>query len=419
MRADIRLRYDSLGRLISARGSNDQTVEFLYDDVGRLTKTTGPQGVSHYRYRQGLLTGVAENGKVVREFEYDDRGRLVRDRQSGGPQTTYRVRWSSEGAEITSTMEDPRSQQKYLASAQYDAGLRPLSRVFEDGTQVQWRYGPGGEVETTITSPDGTQILANRPTDASSVSWRLPEGAAYAAQFDKAGRINEVRQDGHLVVQRQWHNDGPLALALYETVALHPEYDKQRAVTGLVVTPRELGPEFSQWLHIGYDELGRPVKITDYSGSDIQIGYDKTGELAALASKRGGIAVEREAPDRVKTIKTSWGYRQIRTYQPKSGELEEVKLAVGESEAVIQFEHGQPARINQFDGGQYEIAYYDQGAHQGLPKQVSTPDKAALTYQYDSAGRLAVLQCDDVYRQEFTYDPKGRLRGVRYVPGGK
>jgi YD repeat-containing protein len=419
LRADIRLRYDSQGRLLSARGSNDQTVEFLYDDAGRLTKTAGPQGVFHYRYRQGLLTGVAKNGKVVREFEYDDRGRLARDRHTADSETVYRVRQSADSVEISSATEDLRSRQKRSASARYDAALRPLSRVFEDSTQVQWRYGPGDEVETTITSPDGTQILANRPADASNVSWRLPEGAAYSAQFDKAGRINEVRQNGHLVVQRQWHKDGPLALALYETVALHPEYDKQAALTGIFVTPPEKGPEFSQWLHVGYDELGRPAKITDYSGSEIQIGYDKSGEPAALVSKRGGVAVEHDVTGRVKTIKTSWGYGQTRTYRPANGELEEVKIAVGESDAVTQFEHGRPARIRHFDGGQCEIAYYDQGPQQGLPKKVSTPDKGALTYQYDSAGRPAVLQCDDVYRQEFTYDPKGRLTDVRYVPVGK
>lgn len=419
LRADIRLQHDSLGRLISARGSNDQTAEFLYDDAGRLTKTVRAQGISQYKYQQGLLTGLARNGKIVREFEYDERGRLLRDRYTGGSETVYQVRPSAEGVEITSATEDLRNRQKRSASAQYDPALRPLSRVFEDGTQIQWRYGPGGEVEATITSPDGRQISANRSADVGRIAWRLPEGAAYSAQFDKAGRISEVRQDDRLVVQQQWHPAGPLALALYETVALHPEYDKQQAPTGLVVTPPEKGPEFSQWLHVGYDELGRPAKVTDYSGSEIQIGYDKTGELAALASKRGGIAVEREASGQVKTVKTSWGYRQTCTYQPKTRELEELKVAVGESEAVTQFEHGQPARVRQFDGGQYTITYYDQGAHQGLPKQISTPDKAALTYQYDSAGRPAVLQCDDVYRQEFTYDPKGRLTDVRYMRVGE
>lgn len=343
LRADIRFRHDRLGRLISARGSNNQQVEFLYDDAGRLTKTVGPQGISHYKYHQGLLTGLARDGKVVREFEYDERGRLLRDRHTADSETVYRVRQSAESVEISSATEDLRSRQKRSASARYDAALRPLNRVFEDTTQVQWRYGSGGEVETTITSPDGTQILANRPADASSVSWRLPEGAAYSAQFDKAGRINEVRQDGHLVVQRQWHKDGPLALALYETVALHPEYDKQAALTGIFVTPPEKGPEFSQWLHVGYDELGRPAKITDFSGSEIQIGYDKSGEPAALVSKRGGVAVEHDVTGRVKTIKTSWGYGQTRTYRPATGELEEVKIAVGESEAVTQFERKRPS----------------------------------------------------------------------------
>jgi uncharacterized protein RhaS with RHS repeats len=185
------------------------------------------------------------------------------------------------------------------------------------------------------------------------------------------------------------------------------------------VTPPEGGPEFSQWLHVGYDQRGHTAKITDYSGSQIQVGYDKTGTPATLVSNRGGIAVEGDLSGRVKTIKTSWGYRQTLTCQKKTDQLQEVKIGVGESEGVIQFEAGRPARVLQFDGGQYEIANCEQGAQQGLLKQVRTPDKTALTYRYDSAGRAAALEYDDVYRQEFGCDPKGRLTDVRFVPVGK
>jgi len=59
-------------------------------------------------------------------------------------------------------------------------------------------------------------------------------------------------------------------------------------LTSLLMAAPEKGPQFRRWLEVTYNDFGRAEKITDYSGSEVQIGYDKTGQPAVVAAKRGG-----------------------------------------------------------------------------------------------------------------------------------
>jgi len=413
LRADIRLDYDKQGRLVSAQSSNADVVKYTYNEAGMLTHVEGPKGVVGYQYKDGLVTAVTQNGQISREFEYNEYGQLLREKRRDEGKISYKITSVPEGVKITASRAD---KPAIAETARYDVAFRPLSRKFEDGTQIKWQYNNAGVSESTITLPQGEQYVINRSADGRKTTWHLPEGGTYSTEHDKGSRLTTLRQGNRIILQQQWHNDGQLATATYETVAEHPEYSEDGIQTGLFITAREKGPQFSRWLRVKYNDLGRPEKITDYSGSEATIGYDQTGQAATVISKRGGIKIIRDKRGRIEEAQTSWGYNEHNMYDPISGELKQTKLSIGKNEAFIEFHQGRPTKIKQFDDGELNISYYTQGIFRGQVKKIHRSIDLELTYDYNPDNRLVAVNCDTAYKLTYKYDTKGRLVKLAQVP---
>jgi YD repeat-containing protein len=158
---------------------------------------------------------------------------------------------------------------------------------------------------------------------------------------------------------------------------------------------------------------------TDYSGSEIKIGYDKTGEPSILVSKRGGLKLDRDGKGRIKAVETSWGYNQNNTYDSKTGMLKEVEFIIGGNGASIKLDQGRATTVEQFDGGKFEIAYYKSDTLAGRLMEITCPNDVVLKYDYDSAGRLATVNCDGTYELKLAYDAQDRLVELAQVPASQ
>ncbi len=194
-------------------------------------------------------------------------------------------------------------------------------------------------------------------------------------------------------MQQQWRQDSQPASATYETVALHPQYDREGLLTDVLLTLPESGPQFSHWLGVEYDELGRTAAMTDFTGAAIRMGYDKFGEPSAVVFKRGdkeeGVKIQRDEQGRVRRIETSWGFGQENTYDRNTGELEKLELVQGADKAIIELDQGKPRKVREFDGGELTVSYYDRGSHAGALQEIRTPNQLSLKYAYDDENRLA------------------------------
>jgi YD repeat-containing protein len=301
-------------------------------------------------------------------------------------------------------------------SVQYDATLRPVHQVFANGVRLHWQYDTSGATETHLTLPGGERYTVSRSADHRQHTWRLPAGGTYRAESDAAGRVTSLWQGDRSRLRLRWHPDGQLAQATSETAALHPEYRPDGLMSGLLVTTLEKGPRFSRWLHVTYDKQGRTAQVQDYTGSDIRLGYDHTGRVARLDSSHGSMQLQRDPQGRVATLRTSWGTQQDNTYEPQSGMLQKTVHTQDGSMAAVDFDQGKPTRMQQFDGGELRIAYYNQGLHKGQIQYVRAPNDLLCTYAYDAANRLSAMQCGTTSRVEFTYDTHDRLVGFAQAP---
>ncbi len=403
LRADIQVEYDRCGRIVAARGSNNAEVEYRYSKDGLLLQAKRQDGLVEYSYKDSLVTAIFIDKKKVRQFEYSNRGRLLWEKLANGTKRTYTVSQDAEGFKVTA------SSKGGSTCAEYDRAMRPIKMVLQDGTLVQWKYGDKDKMRAEIFRPTGEWYQVDSSPEGRRITKYLPQGENFSIEYDSAGRLTRLLHFKKEIFQQKWHPSGLVTSATWETTAFHPEYSNDSVLTGLLVTPPVKGSRFKQWLHIGYDELGRPKRITDYTGSDTKIGYDKTGEASVVVSKLGGIKVKRDDNGRPLTIQTSWGYRQDNSYDPDTGQIRKIDISRGQYKATILYENGRPTTVKQFDGGELDISYYRQGPNKGRIKQIRCPNDAVLKYDYDSQGRLSEISCGGTYELRLTYDTQGRV----------
>jgi YD repeat-containing protein len=221
-----------------------------------------------------------------------------------------------------------------------------------------------------------------------------------------------------------WRDDGQLAEATYEGVAVRPEYRDDGVMGSTVLTPPEKqGLRPSQWLRADYDDEGRVNKVTDSAGGEMHIQYDAKGRPKVWGAPMGsgkleGVEVDRDADDRITKVRTSWGGVQDNRYNAKNGNLERVDVKNGTSKASLEYDQGKLSRVIQFDGGAYAIFYSANGPGKDLPREIKAPNGLAIRYAYGAENRLSSVTCGDTYELRLSYDDHGRLDGMHQIPVG-
>lgn len=407
--ADITIEYNEQGRILSATGSNKEKIAYEYDKTGCLQKVISSDDTIEYRYKDGLVTAILWNGDEIQQFEYDAQGRLISERQFES-RVTYEVNPGENGIKVVSAAEGT-SQ-----SVEYDDTLRPLKQELADGTKVEWDYRDPKMTKITTSLPNGERYNTEMTSDGKQVTVSFPGGNTYTTKYDNAGRPVSFLQGDRQLIQQKWHPNGLMGSTIQEAVAVHPEYNDDKVVTGALITPPGEGSSYKDWTHIAYNVLGLPKEITDSSGAKVEVGYDKEGNVAVLNTQQGGIQLERDSAGNVKRTKNSWGYQQENTYDTESGELEQINLTHGNSTAQMHFDQGKLVNTRHFDGSETKIAYYDDGQHTDQLKEIKTPNELAMAYQYDDENRLSSVNCDGEYEVKYAYDDHGRLISLARVP---
>jgi YD repeat-containing protein len=197
---------------------------------------------------------------------------------------------------------------------------------------------------------------------------------------------------------------------------MHAEYNDNLVMTGLLVTPPGQGPTTQQWMHIEYDASGRPVRVSDCTGTETTITYDAAGRPESVVSGQGRTLIRRDEKGRLQTMQTSWGLRWDNRYDPRDQRLAETEIKVGDSSAKVELDGGSPGRVRQLDGGEYRFARYLEGLHAGQLREFQLPNTMRVGFDYDASSRVVGVTYGDVFRQNIRYDDRGRVTEVTRTP---
>lgn len=436
--ASIQLSYDQTGRLKTATGQRETgatvsekdkvTVNYEYDAAGMLTAVSSNEGRTGYQYEGSHLIAITyrepqQNGKkiedkVVRRFEYNPHGQMLAEMDASGAKTEYRVTADDQGKTLSVASAGGKAAAETI---QYDSAFRPVQAQYANGIKARWQYPEAGGSALVLASPEGKKITLTESADQRQKTLQLDPQRKLAGEYDSLGRLTSLTDNGLPLLRQEWDSNGRLRLAANQGTAIHPEYDAEGLVSSIVLAPSDepnKKGEFKHFQETKLDAAGRPLAITDNSGLQVQIGYDRSGQLKSMINKREGqnfgFQVTRDDLGRIKGVDSSWG-KQTYAYDT-AGLVNNMVVETQGSQASVALKDGLVQKVKQFDGGEYTIDYYPNGTNANRPKQITTPNGLPLQYNYTKAGQIEEVKLGKASRLKLAYDKEGRVAGWSYAP---
>jgi RHS repeat-associated protein len=440
--------YDGAGRLVSVTDGDGNVTMVERDGAGNPTAIVGPFGqrtalilnpdgylgrvvspageaVALSYTADGLLTGLTSPGGHTSSYVYDGQGRLMSatdptgatktlartgtNRDSTvtltdalGRATSYRVERLGGGAQRVTTTDPAGSQvQAVIGRDGSQTATHP------DGTRVDVVLGPdprwgmrapvparvtattpGGKVHTTTTARTATLADPSDPlslltfTETVTVNGRvltttydattrtlthsLPSGRRYTALMDDRGRLVQEHFGDLAPTSYTYDAQGRLATATQAEGAGSRVTRSTYGADGFLASITDpIG------LTVGFtkDAAGRVIELTRADGRPVRFAYDASGNVRSLTP-----------PERPEHTLDYTAREEIGAYTAP---------AVGAGTTLTRYAHGadrQPLRTDQPDGQTAEFQYDSAG-------RLSVIDLVSgdLSYAYDAAGRLSTL----------------------------
>ncbi|MCP4990625.1 MAG: RHS repeat protein [Colwellia sp.] len=437
--ATIEFGYDEKGRLESAIGQNnngEQKIRYEYDTSGKLASVISDQGKLGYRYTGSWVTSKtwqdfsltiddrSNKEEILRRFEYNGKGQLFAESNEDGQRITYGINSSSQGDMLTVTNS---KEKDASVTIRYDTTNRPVEARYGNGTQANWAYSGNGENVTIIKYPKGKNIKITESADRQRQIFEVTNMPELTKEYDKAGRLTAITENEQNIIRQHWYQDGKLQAIENDNYVATPQYNQDGLVTSVTLSPpkekESLKPK--HWQMTEMDFAGRPVKILDYQGLNVQAQYDNNGNINQVVTERDkekyGFNITRDDLGRIHTIDSSWDNQQFKYNE--DGTLATISLSKKSYEnkiqqSVLEFESGKLINAEQFDGGKVTISYYSEEPHEDVPKQVICANGLDLNYYYNPLNKLEKVKVGDQSQIALDYDTKGRIIGYTYRPAG-
>ncbi|CAN7212380.1 DUF6531 domain-containing protein [Acidovorax sp. LjRoot129] len=418
------LGWDEAGNLTAYTDCSRRTTRFEYNPLGQLTVRTDALGQST-------------------QYHYDGVGRLVRvsepDTANGAP-VVHQYAWNGEGQLLAYT--DPLGGSTRYT---YDGDGRPLTRMDAAGRTLAYHYDAGGRL-IALVNENGAQTtfrydLRDQLTDEIGFDGRWQRYV-----YNPAGELTHVIEVGGCEA-------GPGKVTQLERDALG------RLLTKRAHAERnDAGKISPQETTYAYDALGRLTQA-DNGAAHLRFAYDPLGQLISETQTligQGGSSPNRAGrPPSNHLVRTlDHGYdplgnrtdttlpdgRTLNWLFYGSGHLHQINIAQpgqdGAHQVVADIERdalhrevgrsqGHLASSYQYDPAgrltRHRVARAGSGPAVDVRGQTLGSALLERAYAYDAAGQL-IARADSLRgRQDFRYDPTGRILAAipGALPGGR
>ena len=394
-----RFEYDQLGRLVKTTfpdGSTTQTIynaigkqgvtidqlgrvtSYSYDAMGRLTRATFPDGSresSTYDAEGRRVTSVDRAGRAT-VYTYDALGRLTKTTFADGSSTSSA--YDAIG-QVTQVTDARRNSTKY----EYDAAGRRTRVTDPLGLSTTFAYDEAGN-QASMTDANGhtTQFTYDAVNRRTKVAFA--DGTSEETEYDALGRTVAKRDQAGVVTEYQ--------------------YDALGHLTAVV-------DALSQVTSYEYDEVGNRISQTDANGHMTRFVYDvlsrRTRRILPLGMQE---FLTYDAAGNLAAKMDFNGHTTTYTYDAVNRLTSKIPFAP-RGEPTVTFGYtitGQRAQMIDASGTT-TYAYDDRDR---LIQKI-TP-QGTLTYTYDAAGNLASIRSSNAggTSVSYAYDALNRLSTV-------
>jgi RHS repeat-associated protein len=396
-----KLSFNSAGQLTSEADRNGNTITMAHNSEGRLESVTDGAGRKlTFSYNgEGQVESVTDPMGHTVKYAYES-GNLLSVTQPGEASLRWQFQYNS-----LHEMSSETDGRGHTVTTEYDAAHRVISQTDAMERKRTWEYvvPESGEVETTITEPNGSVTVE---------------------KFDLAGLPTTVTR------------------AFGTSLASTTTYEYNGSYNLIAVTdPNKHTTKY------GYDAAGDRTSVKDANGNETKWTYDSAHDVETMTTPKGETTtikrnshgdpevVERPAPGG-KIQKTTYKYDSYGDVIGETNPLEYTRTyeydTYGDRESETDPEGNKRTRKYNEDSQEISMASprgNAKGAEaskyttkierdaRGRPLTVTDPLGHTTKYTYDGDGNLETLTDGNGHKITYTYDADNELTAVKEPNG--
>ncbi|MEU9295195.1 DUF6531 domain-containing protein [Streptomyces sp. NPDC048266] len=433
---------------LAVRGPGGPTtvVGYGYDQAGRLTALTGPEGTGgpamHFTYDEdGRVTSWTDRNAFTFRYVYDAEGRVTGTVGPEGtltstftydvhPETGHRITRYTDSTGATSVLHlndrlqvvaetDPLGHTTYLTWDAYD---RPLTRTDALGHTTELTWSEEGNL-VGVRLPDGTTATARYDERNMPVEITGADGTVWRQTFDGLGNCTGVQApDG--TVKRFTHDRTGAIATMTDAQGGTVRFTSDAAGLTLEVSDDEHGVT-----RVRRDHRGRPLRIVDPAGQAQEFvwddddrllaritadgareswAWDDEGNCTAYTDAAGGVWGTAYGPFDKPLLRLDPDGARHRLRYDTELRLVEVTNPLGQSWSYTYDAAGNMVAETDFEG---RTSQYHYDAANRITRRVN-PAGQTVTYTWDAMGRLTSDSADGALTS-YAYDTAGALVEAR------
>ncbi len=260
----VSLQYDDNGNVLQSTDANGETIDWTYDEMGRVINRSTATTNDDYVYDQGVngtgrlysVTGAWGTRSFPQGYDVEGRPNALRVHLSGLPSP-------------------------FTETYQYELSGRMTRRTLPDSTVLGYGHDGSGMLRT-VTVDQSLYAEFDQYDAHGSPAFRETPAAITTFEYDADHRLSALRAEGRTGELLQDYGY---------------EYDAAGEVRALVDRRAEGGssiPGDASWTY-GYDKLGQLIEAEDGYGNAFDFAYDARGNLR----QKGDLFFERGHRDLV------------------------------------------------------------------------------------------------------------------------
>lgn len=438
------MKYDALGRAVTALDDNWISVERRYDLDDRVVASrTGNRAWTEYSFDadgRALGASVADAGTVLSfgNSEFDAVGRVEATYDALGRKTSTiygedglieqvvdpegrTVRFRYDVGQRESAVTDPTGR---TAVTRFDAQGRPVLTIDPNGNQVARSYNGDaalGQLKAMVVTPGGG-VGVQRTTQVSYDALARPSKVT-----DTAGNTSLTTYDGY---GRKYRVVGPVFLDATSNANRRPvtryRYDDRGRLADIsqgytsATTDAAAALDTSDVLTIQqsyyHNDLDQITSVADGTGATLVTNtYDKYNHLLTKTDALGNVTTNTYDPSTgdlltASTVRAGQTTRLLTYTYDKLGRVRTESIKVGAAAAqTLTYDYntlGQLAAITDNRGAKVYSYFYTAA---GAIDRVLDPEGGVTRFVYDANKRLVSLTAPGNESINFVYDAAGRL----------
>lgn len=281
------LVWTAAGHVAEARADKDKRVlRYSYDERDNLLLSNEIEGL-YYKYEYDSnhnLTRIGYIDGTHMDMQYDEKSLVTSVTDADGSKTTYAYRedpknplshyWTT--TTRISTEGEQSSREEEFSLATDAAGVEQLAgfTMTEGQKKQDIVWDERGRVKRVQKPYGGFAEYTYHPT-LNKISSVLTDEGETDFEYNKAGDLSRIKNSGGQLITLDYDRNKHI-IRMIETDKSKPdESNKSKSRS----TRRELTFE--------YNTLGKPTKIKLIGKGEINVNYDKQGEISKVESKQG------------------------------------------------------------------------------------------------------------------------------------